>query len=398
MSVPAPYSSKVAAGCRAGPKVSLILHKFDRGGSLRVAAYLARGFTDMGMDVDLIAFTSQGEVETTIVELMGPDIPVHYLGAWDGPRPLDLVRGFGKLVRRLRARSPDIVVAAANNTALVSSMAVSRARLTRTRLFLKTTNPIASSRHTGIAKHLRRWTYRKIFPRASAVWTLSASESAEMRAAFPKHADIFHDVINPYVTPAMLAVSPVSRRSEPERFVLAVGRLTGQKRFERLIKAFALVRDPTVHLKILGEGEQRAALTALVAELGLQDRVEMPGYVTDVAGAFHDALLLVLPSDYEGLPAVVLEAMAANCPVLCTDCFPAARAILSDAEGCEIIEHPDPATIAAMIDAHLDLPRPTRLRAVAERYSIPNGVASHAAAMLGHSATPGARSCDQVAG
>jgi glycosyltransferase involved in cell wall biosynthesis len=398
MAAPTGYSSENLVGCRPGLKVSLILHKFDRGGSLRVAAYLARGFTDMGMDVDLIAFTSRGEVETIIVDLIGADIPIHYLGAWAGPRPLDLIRGFGKLVRRLRARSPDIVIAAANNTALVSTLAVSRAGLAQTRLFLKTTNPIASSRHRGLMKHLRRWTYRKIFPRASAVWTLSAPESAEMRAAFPEHADIFHDVVNPYVTPAMLATNSASPGNDRQRFVLGVGRLTAQKRFERLIEAFALVRDKSVYLRILGEGEQRASLMALVAELGLQDRVSMPGYVTDVAQAFHDALLFVLPSDYEGLPAVVLEAMAANCPVLCTDCFPAARAILTDAEGCEIIEQPDPATIAAMIDAHLALPRPTRLRAVAERYSIPSGVASHAAAMLPHKATSGERRRSQVGG
>ena len=372
---------------RPGPhRVTLVLHKFDRGGSLRVAAYLARGFTDIGMDVELVAFTDQGEVDNIIVDLMGLDIPVVYLGASRGPRPLDLLLGLPKLVRHLRARAPDSIIAVANNTALISTVARAFADLPRSRLFLKTTNPIASSRHKNIAKGIRRWTYRRIFGSATAVWTLSAQESAEMRDAFPAFASLFHEVFNPYVTQAMLAPAtddpPADDPAGDEgRFVLGVGRLTRQKRFERLIEAFALVDDKSVKLKILGEGEERPMLSALIDKLGLRDRVFLPGYVKNVAQAYHDAALFVLPSDYEGLPAVVLEAMAANCPVLCTDCFPAARAIVAGNDGCAIIEDTAPAEIARMIDTHLAMPRPTSLRVVAERYSIQNGVASHVAAL-----------------
>ena len=162
---------------------------------------------------------------------------------------------------------------------------------------------------------------------------------------------------------------------------LAVGRLTSQKRLERLINAFALVRDKEVRLRILGEGEERGSLTALIAGLGLVERVDLPGYVDNIGQAYENARMLVLTSDYEGLPAVVLEAMAANCPILSTDCFPAARAILEDVAGCAIIERTDPASIAAMIDAHLLVPRPTRLRAIAELYSVESGIESHWAAM-----------------
>ena len=108
----------------------------------------------------------------------------------------------------------------------------------------------------------------------------------------------------------------------------------------------------------------------------------MLGFVRDVATALHSADLFVLPSAYEGLPAVVLEAMAANCPVLSTDCFPAARALVGRAPGCAIIPNGDDAgSLAEQIDRHLGLERPTQLRAIAERYSIGNGVLSHIAAM-----------------
>jgi len=174
------------------------------------------------------------------------------------------------------------------------------------------------------------------------------------------------------------AAAPLAGR---RRTVISVGRLTAQKRQDLLIAAFALVGTRDAHLTILGEGEDRATLEAQVAELGLRGRITMPGYVDDVAGALGRADLFVLTSDYEGLPAVVLEAMAANCPVLSTDCFPAARSMVGIPQGCAIIESTDPHDLAKLIDAHLSGPRPPHLRAIAERYSIANGVASHWEAM-----------------
>jgi glycosyltransferase involved in cell wall biosynthesis len=363
-------------------KVTLILHEFDRGGSGRVAAHLARGFADRGLDVELVVFRQGGDVEALLVDLMGADIPILYLGKKWAPRAIDLLRGLPRLVRHLRQRRPDVIIATANNTAWVSAAARTLSGQIFARLYLKTTNPIATSRHKGLVKSLRRWGYRRVFAVTEGVWTLSADESLEMQKIFPDTPCLFRDVINPYVTPAMLAVPAAQIDPVAHRTILGVGRLTGQKRFERLIEAFALLTEPDLHLTILGEGEERAKLTALVNRLGLSSRVSLPGFVTNVAEAFHNASVFVLPSDYEGLPAVVLEAMAANCPILCTDCFPAARSMLGATDGCAIIEQSDPQSLAAMIRAQLALPRPTNLRSIAERYSIANGIASHAAAMM----------------
>lgn len=361
--------------------MSLVLHKFSRGGSDRVAAYLARGFVDAGMDVRLIVFARGGEVEDILSELVGTDIPIQYLGRAWGPRPLDLIRGLPKLVCTLRRQAPDVVISTANNTSLVSAIGVRLAGIRNSRLYLKTTNPIATSRHTGLIRRLRLWSYRRIFRRTSAVWTLSAAESEEMREEFPEFAPLFHDVANPYVTPAMLACPEIPEARPPGKTVVCIARLTAQKRLDRLVDAFAQVRCPGARLLILGEGEDRLALQQRISGMELQDRVSMPGYVADVVRALHEADLFVLPSDYEGLPAVVLEAMAANCPVLVTDCFPGARSLIESAEGCAIIENKGPGDFAALIDRYLEKPRPRKLRDVAERYSIANGIRSHVEAL-----------------
>ena len=162
-------------------RVSLILHKFSRGGSDRVAAYLARGYTDVGMKVELVVFCRGGEVEDILSKLVGGDIPIRYLGRAWGPRPLDLIRGLPKLTRLLRSEAPDVVISTANNTSLVSAIAMRLAGLRNCRLMLKTTNPIATSRHRGLVRRIRLWSYRVIFRWTSAVWTLVRGERRNAR-------------------------------------------------------------------------------------------------------------------------------------------------------------------------------------------------------------------------
>jgi glycosyltransferase involved in cell wall biosynthesis len=365
----------------AARRITLILHKFSQGGSDRVSTYLARGFADAGLDVELLVICRGGEVESLLVDLLGADIPVRYLSRTKGPRSIDLVRNLPRLVRALRARHPDVILSTANNTALISAFAMNLARLPGCRLVLKTTNPIASSRHRGFMRKLRLGSYRWIFRWTSAVWTLSAQESEEMRAAFPGFARLFHDVANPYVTPAMLSCAQGAAPTRSGKLVVSIARLTAQKRIDRLIRGFAEVMHPGARLLILGEGEEREALSQLISGLDLEDRVSMPGYVQDVVPALRSADLFVLTSDYEGLPAALLEAMAADCPVLTTDCFPAARALIDEAPGCGIIDRVDPVGLGTTIDEYLARPRPSALRAIAERYSIANAVDSHLEAL-----------------
>ena len=361
------------------PLVTFVLHKFSRGGSDRVAAYLAKGFVAAGFRVELIVFARGGEVEQVLLDLLG-DVPVRFIGKAGRWRPMDLLSGLKAFVKHLREAQPDVVLSTANNMALISAIGCKLAAVHKARLVLKTTNPIASSRHRGWVRHLRLWSYRWVFSRAAAVWTLSDDESAEMRAEFPKFENLFRAVAQPYVTPAMEQahfLEPVFKRPT----VLSIARLTRQKRLERLIKGFAQVRTRDARLLILGEGEDREPLTVLVHELGLSGRVDMPGYLPNVTLALHEADLFVLTSDYEGLPAAVIEAMAANCPVLSTDCFPSARSLLENSEGCEIIEDAAPAALGKQIDRALLRKRPSKLSRTASHYSIENGIQSHVRAL-----------------
>lgn len=202
-----------------------------------------------------------------------------------------------------------------------------------------------------------------------------------LRTAYPSAAQRIRTVVNPYVNATMLATRTPAAKTNSNPIILGVGRLTAQKRFDLLINAFALIDHTDAQLVILGDGAERSRLIKLISFLGLSDRVTLLGFVTDVAEQYRQADLFVLTSRYEGLPAVVLEAMAANCPVLSTDCFAAARSLLENAEGCGIVELADPAKLAKMIDYHLDGKRPTSLRTIAIGNSVESGIADHVSAL-----------------
>lgn len=110
------------------------------------------------------------------------------------------------------------------------------------------------------------------------------------------------------------------------RVVGSVGRLAGQKRFDRLARAVALL-PPDVHLLIAGEGEEEGALRSLAAELGLAGRLHLPGFRGDVGDVLAAMDVFAVSSDREGMANSMLEAMAAGLPVVSTDVSGAREAL-----------------------------------------------------------------------
>lgn len=117
------------------------------------------------------------------------------------------------------------------------------------------------------------------------------------------------------------AIAPAWRLDEDTRWdLVAVGNLYRNKAYDVLLRSLALLAPvhPRLRATIHGEGPERAALAAQAAELGLAERVTFPGSLADVPTAFARAGIFVLPSRKEGLPLVLLEAMATGVPVAAT--------------------------------------------------------------------------------
>ena len=122
-----------------------------------------------------------------------------------------------------------------------------------------------------------------------------------------------------------------------------------QKGFDRLLRAFAQTTVAGLELVILGEGAERGRLESLARQLGVASRVHLPGVVADMESWYRGALCFVLSSRYEGWPNVLMEAMAAGCPVVSVDCPYGPAEMLGGGErGLLVAEHDIPALSRAI--------------------------------------------------
>jgi glycosyltransferase involved in cell wall biosynthesis len=136
-----------------------------------------------------------------------------------------------------------------------------------------------------------------------------------------------------------------------------VGRLTEAKDFGTLIKAFAeVLKVKDCRLVILGEGEKRRELESLIESLNLVNKISMPGFVDNPYKYMRQASVFVLSSKWEGLPNVLIEAMACGTPLVATDCPSGPNEILQNGEYGLLVSVGDKDKMAEAILQQLEVP------------------------------------------
>ncbi|UVO49030.1 glycosyltransferase [Sphingomonas sp. SUN019] len=239
---------------------------------------------------------------------------------------------------------------------------------------------------TGAGAMVARAMVRIAYPRASHVIAVSDGVVDDLVANFGVDPARVSAIANP-VDHDTIAARAVE---EPEiaidgPYVVAAGRLVPNKNFALLIDAFADAELP-MRLVIMGEGPERAALEAQVAARGLGDRVLLPGFAANPFAILSRAKLFALPSNAEGFPNGLVEAMACGLPVVSTNCASGPSEILaglprdsvhgSRAVDAGVIVPPnDRAAFAAALREMAVEPRRTTAAAVARRRSLDYGVA-----------------------
>ena len=197
---------------------------------------------------------------------------------------------------------------------------------------------------------------RQNYPLADVIGAVSEGVADDLSRSARIPRDRIQVIHNPIITPE-LAVKvredldhPWFKPGEPP-VILSVGRLDPQKDFPLLIKAFARVRQSLpARLLILGEGPERAALISLVKQLGLEEDVSLPGFVSNPYPFMAHASVFVLSSRWEGLPTVLVEALYCGAPIIATDCQSGPREILRDGQYGQLVPVGD---VECMADAIL---------------------------------------------
>ncbi len=229
-----------------------------------------------------------------------------------------------------------------------------------------------------VERRTRRRLHRRLLPLAAHTVTVSDGLAEELASQAGVPRDRVTTIHNPLVRPPLdehrrPPVHPWLGAAEPAGppVVLAAGRLEPQKNFPLLIRAFRRVRSRRpVRLVVLGAGSERARLERLVERLSLQDAVSLPGWTADPQACMARAALFVMSSRWEGLPLVLIEALAAGCPVVSTDCPHGPAEILDGGAFGRLVPPGDEAALAEAMERTLDdPPAPDLLRKRAAFFS-----------------------------
>ena len=190
---------------------------------------------------------------------------------------------------------------------------------------------------------------REAVPLLDAWVVLTHADAADYRRELPglaRGGTRVEVIRNALPWPVAAAPAPLD-----SRVVVAAGRLAPEKGFGRLVDAFAPVAraHPTWQLHVYGEGPARERLEARVRRHGLEDRVLLPGYVDDLAGALAGASVYALSSRSEGFPMVLIEAMSAGVPVVSFDCPRGPAEIVDHGANGLLVEDGDVAGLGAAL-------------------------------------------------
>lgn len=334
-------------------KIAIFIPSLRGGGAERAMVALANGFAQRGYKVDLVLADANGVFRKEVSQAVR-------IVDLDAGRMLSSIL---KLAAYLRSSRPEVLLSAMTHVNLAAIWA-RRIAKTKTRLVLSERSTLSQALKGLGTRRLTAWLMptlvRLSYPAADAVISVSRGVEEDLLRHVPLPPESLHVVYNPVVDESLdqRANEPVDHvwfEGGAPPVIIAVGRLTEAKNFPLLVRAFARVRENRqCRLMILGEGPLRPALEALINELGLERDASLRGFVDNPLPYMRQAGVFVLSSSWEGLPAVLIQAMACGSRVVSTDCPSGPREILEDGRWGALVPVGDEAALARAIELGLD--------------------------------------------
>ena len=365
-------------------RIALAIPHLGGGGAERSVLRLARGLIERGYAVDLLVF---GKTDTLASEApaQARQFSLEQQRINEFHDRMRIVRRFGfRILRFLRsgllrdARSvaaymneeqPDCILPSLPRAKLATLLAL---------CFTALRPVVIPIMHTVVMNRRRRFRnlYSILLPSADHIIAVSDGviDSLALRLKIPRNR--ITRVYNPVVTADIDELA----RSIPEHpwmldegppVILGAGRLARVKDFPTLLRAFQQVsRNRPVRLIILGEGRWRQRLENMIRKMGIEATVSLPGWVSNPYAFMRRASMFVLSSKHEGLPTVLIEAMACGCPCVSTNCPSGPAEILDDGRFGPLVPVGNESELAAAMEHVLDsLPKKDMLLARAKKFS-----------------------------
>jgi glycosyltransferase involved in cell wall biosynthesis len=351
--------------------VALFVPSLASGGAERVTLHIAEGLVALGAQVDLVLSSQTGDYVRQVPE---------------GVRVVDLgsrrvLTSLPKLARYLRRERPAVMLSALAHSNLVALWARAIS-MTDTKIVVAVHSTLSRSTKYSPRRRDRLvpWLTHLFYRKAAHVVAVSHGAADDLIRSTRIDPKLVEVIPNPVISDRLFDKANESVDHEwltdhDRPVLISVGRLTVAKNYGLLLRALKHVRGSMdAKLIILGDGEERQKLEAIVQELDLGDHVYMPGFVDNPYAYMSRSDVFVLSSSFEGLPTVLVEALAIGLKVVSTDCEFGPRELLRDGRLGRLVEPDNPERLAAGILEAIDA-APTKIgRADLEAFEMESAV------------------------
>src|SRR2546425_1567663 len=328
------------------------------GGAERMTVNLASGLARLGLPITLVVANADGPFASAV-----PDtVPLGDL------KSRTVLTSLSPLTRYLKRSQPAVFLAIMDHAGVIALWA-KRLAGTKTKIVVSSRGTLSYSGQSPdwigdrIMPHLIHWSY----PLADHIIAVSRGVADDLASTARLPRNRIRVIYNPVVTPALLEMSREFTGhpwlDDPTLpVILSVGRLTRAKDLPTLLTAFALLRKKTgARLILLGEGEERNRIDYLARELGIRSDMELLGFKRNPYAFMARSALVALSSVSEGLPSVLIEALACGTPVVSTDCASGPAEILENGRYGPLVPVRNPRALADAMMHELKEPHASAL-------------------------------------
>lgn len=331
--------------------VVLVTSSLACGGAEKAVVLTAEGLLNIGYKVSLITFFGKEadfyEVSDGVNRValnFGKDSPSFIHGIWN-----NLYRS--KILRKvINSLQPDVVISQMypSNILTLISLINTKYPVIVTEQIDPKINP-----EEGLWGKLRRL----IYPLATKVVSVSLGVDQSFEWLPKKQRAVIYNPLQSTNSDGKAICLPVGVAPD-KKLIVAMGRLDYQKNFELLLSAFHQLVDkyPDWQLLIFGEGKLRPKLEGLIKSLNLTNKAFLAGVTQNPISVLKMADLFVLSSRFEGLPLVLLEALACELPVISTDCPSGPKEVIQNGIDGILVPSEDIFALAAAMESLMSNP------------------------------------------
>ncbi len=336
-------------------KILFYLKDLSMGGverrTLRLIEAILNNSTNIS--IDLVLNERKGELLAAIDDR----VTIYSLNAHHVQKAFQIIK-FGKLVLET---SPDFILTGFGQLSIIAVTSKVFCKF-KAKIILIQALPILLSGASSLVNQKRITGAKLFFPHLDKIVTVSEGIAKNINKISYNLNQKTITIYNPVVTPLIFQQANEDCYHpyfEDYSVVINVGRLTKEKDQSTLIKAFSIAKcksNKKLKLIILGEGPERSKLEVLIDSLALNQDVSLPGFNNNPYAYMKKSSVFVLSSLWEGLPNVLIEAMALGVPVVSTNCETGPDEILRKGEIGELVPVGDENALAAAILKQLNTP------------------------------------------